>query len=63
MKIILGKSEKLYKYPFPSDNLTSYWIKDFDDNSNERNLISIDKVNGAWYLFSNENCYIDVNGK
>ena len=63
MKIILGKSEKLYKYPFPSDNLTSYWIKDFDDNSNERNLISIDKVNGSWYLFSNENCYIDVNGK
>ncbi len=63
MKIILGKSEKLFKYPFPSDNLTSYWIKDFDENANERNLISIDKVNDAWYLFSNENCYIEINGK
>ena len=63
MKIILVKNEKLYKYPFPSNNITSYWIKDFDENSNERNLISIDKVNDAWYLFSNENCYIEISGK
>ena len=63
MKIILGKNEKLYKYPFPSNNLTSYWIKDFDENTNERNLISIDKVNDAWYLFSNEKCYIEKEGR
>ena len=63
MKIILVKKNKLYKYPFPSDNITSYWIKDFDENENERNLISIDKVNDAWYLFSNENCYLEINGR
>ncbi len=63
MKVILVKNDKLFKYPFPSNNLTSYWIKDFDENSNERNLISIDKVDKAWYLFSNENCYLERNGR
>ena len=63
MKLALVKSNKVYKYPFPSDNLTTFWIKDFDDLENERELISIDKINNEWHLFSNETCGIDASGK
>ena len=36
MKIVVIKHDKLYKYPFPSENVDSYWIKDVDDNGSER---------------------------
>ena len=41
MQIVLIKQEKLYKYKFPNDNITSYWIKDFDVYDKERNLLAI----------------------
>ena len=63
MKIVLMKNDKLYKYSFPSENLNDYWIKDFDKNDNERDLISMDKIRGSWYLFSNEICSVISNGK
>ena len=63
MKIVLMKNDKLYKYSFPSENLNNYWIKDFDKNDNERDLISMDKIQDTWYLFSNEQCSIVKAGK
>ena len=63
MKLVLMKSDKLYKYSFPSENLDNYWIKDFDKNDNERDLISMDKKSDGWHLFSNDQCSIVKNGK
>ncbi len=62
MQIILIKSDRLYKYPFPVGNVSSYWIKDVDDNGNEKDLICMEKVNGKWILFSNETCHLEDNG-
>ena len=58
MQIVLIKQEKLYKYKFPNDNITSYWIKDFDVYDNERNLLAIEKIGDNWTLISNNDCYI-----
>ena len=58
MQIVLIKPEKLYKYKFPNDSISSYWIKDFDSYDNERNLISIEKISDNWTLISNNECYI-----
>ena len=63
MQIVLIKPEKLYKYSFPSDNISTYWIKDYDENDNERDLIVLEKKDDSWALFSNEYCYIEDNGK
>ena len=62
MQIILIKSDKIYKYPFPGGNVSSYWIKDIADNGNEKDLMCIEKVNNKWVLFSNENCHLEDNG-
>ena len=43
MQIVLIKHEKLYKYKFPNENINLYWIKDVDQNDNERNLLSVEK--------------------
>ena len=63
MQIVLIKPNKLNKYPFPSDNIVSYWISDIDDNNNDRDLLFIEKKDNAWYLFSGDNCYVEINGQ
>ena len=60
MQIVVIKPEKLYKYEFPTDNVSTYWIQDLDNNSTKRDLISIKKVETSWILESNETCYIDL---
>ena len=63
MKLVLIKSDRLFKYPFPNENMTTFWIKDIDNNESDRDLISIDKIKEEWYLFSNETCNVVMNGK
>ncbi|MDD6272677.1 MAG: type VII secretion protein EssC [bacterium] len=63
MRIILIKPEKLLKYNFPSDNISQYWIKDVDFNDNPRDLVLVEKIDNSWFIVSNENCYLDFNGK
>ncbi len=64
MQIILLKHEKLYKYPFPNDLVTNYWIKDKDEFNNERDLISLAKNGDTWQLVANDICKIaDGNGE
>ena len=63
MQIVLIKSNRLYKTDFPNNNISTYWIKDFDDNNNVRNLISLDKKGEDWYIFSNDVCYLSANEK
>ena len=61
MQIILIKPDKLYKYDLNNQIGRSYWIKDFDDSGNERDLISVKKKENTWILYSNENCYVEEN--
>lgn len=63
MQIVVIKKDNLYKYPFPNEFISSYWIKDYDDFGNERDLISIEKYNDSWSLISNENCIIIDNNE
>ena len=58
MEIVLIKSHKLFRCPFPSINTSIYWIKDFDEEDNERDLICIEKDGNEWIIESNENCEI-----
>ena len=60
MQIVVIKHDRLYKYPFPSDNVDSYWIKDTDDSGNTRELISIEKIEDSWFLLSNSTCYLEI---
>ena len=50
MQIVLLKPEKLYKFAFPNENISTFWIKDLDDNDNDRELISINKEDDSWVL-------------
>lgn len=58
MQVVVIKKEKLCKYPFPNNLISTYWIKDTDEFGNERNLIMLAKKNDAWMLVANENCKI-----
>ena len=58
MQIVLLKQEKLYKYPFPSDLVTNYWIKDKDEFDNNRDLVALEKGENGWYMLANDTCKI-----
>ena len=62
MQILLIKPKKIFKYPFPNENITKYWLNDYDSNGNERELIAIDNNNNSWTLTSNDICKIEING-
>ena len=63
MQVVVIKKENLYKYPFPNEYISTYWIKDYDDFGNERDLLAIEKVNDTWMLLSNEKCKIIDNNE
>ena len=63
MQVVVIKKEKLYKYPFPSDLVSSYWVKDYDEFENERNLIMITKRDNDWSLVANDVCRIIENDR
>lgn len=61
MQVVVVKKENLYRYPFPNEFITTYWIKDYDEFGNERNLLSIEQLNNKWVLVANDNCKIIDN--
>ena len=61
MQIILIKKEKLYKYPFPNNYVSSFWINDKDEYGNDRELIMMEKNGEKWSLVSNDSCKIINN--
>ena len=63
MQIVVIKKDKLYKYAFPHENITNYWIKDIDELGNERELISIIKKENNWYIVNNDKCFIESKEK
>ena len=58
MQVVVIKKEKLYKYPFPNELITTYWINDNDEFGNERNLIMLAKRDNNWMLIANDHCKI-----
>ena len=54
MQIIVIKKEKLYKYPFPNEYISNYWVQDKDEFDNERDLIMLEKSESSWLLVSND---------
>ena len=58
MQIILIKKENLYKYPFPNNLISSYWINDNDEYGNNRDLIMIERKEDNWVLMANDKCRI-----
>ena len=62
MQITVVKKEKLFKYPFPNEFISTFWVQDKDEFGNDRELIMIEKQNNSWLLVSNENCKIVENG-
>ena len=58
MQILVIKKEKLYKYQFPNEYVSNYWVKDNDEYGNSRDLIMIEKKDNTWILVSNDNCRI-----
>ena len=63
MQIVLIKSEKLYKYPFPDENVNSYPVSDYDENENERHLLNFEREDKGWLLVSASGSQIIENGK
>ena len=63
MQVVVVKKESLYKYPFPNQLISTYWIKDYDEFGNERDLISIEQNNNSWVMISNDKCRIIDNNK
>ena len=61
MQVVVVKKECLYKYPFPSELVSSYWVKDNDEFGNERELVMLEKANNMWQLVANEKCHIIVD--
>ena len=61
MQVVVIKKEKLYKYPFPNEYVSNYWIKDDDEYGNARDLIMVEKIDNSWMLISNDNCVIVEN--
>ena len=61
MQVVVVKKESLYKYPFPNQLISTYWIKDYDEFGNERDLISIEQHNNSWVMVSNDKCTIIDN--
>lgn len=63
MQVVVIKKEKLYKYPFPNELISTYWIKDNDEFGNERNLIMLAKRDNSWSLIANDTCQIIEDNK
>ena len=58
MQIILIKPEKIYRHKFLDQNSNIYWLKDIDENDNERNLILFEKKSNDWEISCGEKCAI-----
>ena len=59
MQVVIIKKDKIYKYPYPNENINVYWLEDINEFGSQRQLISIEKKNNSWFVISNENCIIE----
>ena len=61
MLVNLIKSNRMFNLTLPQKIKGQYWIRDIDNNGKKRDLISIEAVNDAWILKSNETAAIADN--
>lgn len=62
MILYLIKQERYYNMLLPERVKGQYWLKDFDEKGNERNLLSIEAMGSDWVIQSNQRAVI-LNGK
>ncbi len=62
MVLYLIKQERYYRMLLPDRVKGQYWVKDFDEKGNERNLLSIEAVGSEWIIKSNRRAAI-VDGR
>ena len=62
MVLYLIKQERYYRMLLPDRVKGQYWVKDFDEKGNERNLLSIEAVGSEWIIKSNRRAAI-VGGR
>lgn len=58
MILYLIKQERYYSMLLPERVKGQYWMKDFDEKGNERNLFSIEAVGDDWVIQSNHRAVI-----
>ena len=63
MKIFLVKEEKLLSYILPTKIGGSFDLNEIDNDGFERNIITIEAINGEWRLISNQDYFATENGK
>ena len=54
MRVSLIKTDRIRSVNIPDNVSGSFWLKDYDQNGKEVNLISIKKVDDKWSLISNQ---------
>lgn len=62
MILYLIKQERYYNMLLPERVKGQYWLKDFDERGNERNLLSIEAMGSDWVIQSNQRAVI-LNGQ
>lgn len=55
MVVNLIKAKQMFSLTLPDKIKGQYWLSDFDDNGEHRNLLSIEAVDGVWTVKSNKN--------
>ena len=63
MLVYVVKKTGLISLTLPSKISGSYWIKDYKDNGDIRELINIKEQNGKWIASSNKKVSIVLSGK
>ncbi|MBO5120122.1 MAG: type VII secretion protein EssC [Bacilli bacterium] len=63
MRIALLKNNKIYNTDLPLKINGSFWIEDRDINNLKRNLLNIEAKDGKWYIKSNFDVKVLVNGQ
>lgn len=63
MIVTLIKQDRLFTTFLPNKVMGQYWLKDFDKNGKERNLLSIEAISGSWVARSNKKVMILDNNK
>ena len=58
MIVNLIKKERIFSIKLPEKINGKYWIKDFDEAGESRELISIEAIEGQWVIKSNKIVYI-----
>ena len=63
MLVYVISKQKLINFTLPSKIYGNYWIRDLDDNGEEKNIINISEYNGKWAAFSNKSVKIIINNE